>query len=207
MKNAFLKKPVSPPLRRGAKRAFSKKQATTIYWKNPICLLGNWKCSYFGRQGSKLDDLATDREISTRYIDLRLQFDFVITRSTCVWFWRVLYQSKEESQGFRLVQNSSKMDPCSKSYDDFETTRFWEAAFLKKSPFRPPLGGAKRAFSKKRFFIERGTSYPHMWRNGIVEKTRKSQSGRGGVRPAGHRPFGNSVTIGWMSNDCWVRFI
>ncbi len=38
----------------------------------------------FGRQGSKFDDLTTDREISTRSIYFARSFDSAITFATCV---------------------------------------------------------------------------------------------------------------------------
>ena len=72
-------------------------------------------------QGSKLDDLTTDRLISVRSTDLRPSFDLSITFATCIQFWRFDNRLKALTLLFQSVIESSKLDTCSGIYGQIES--------------------------------------------------------------------------------------
>ena len=93
-------------------------QIALMFWYDCFMFF-NWKLK-FDLQGSKLDDLTTNRTISTRSIDLRLWFEFTIAFTACAQFCRFYNRLKEESRGFQSVIESSKMNTCSENYDQIE---------------------------------------------------------------------------------------
>ena len=93
-------------------------------------------------QGSKFDNLATDRQIWKRSIDLRWSFDFARTRSACGKPWlpsfdwyknyqnrthadRIVTKSNDDLRSIDIIEisrsvvKSCTFDPCRSKYDHF----------------------------------------------------------------------------------------
>ena len=78
-------------------------------------------CSNIDQNGSIFDDSTTDREISTRSIDLRRRFILIISRDFGVENSQKIPIWKAESQENLISKTRGPEDSSISRYDDFES--------------------------------------------------------------------------------------